>query len=81
MNVDIIIAMMFSIIVIITVKFLDASKPTILICIISAIGYFLCVCNIDSDIPPIEVYRGNTELEITYKNDISIDSTVVWKNK
>ena len=33
------------------------------------------------NIDPIEVYRGNTELEITYKNDIPIDSTVVWKNK
>jgi hypothetical protein len=32
-------------------------------------------------IPSIEVYRGNTELEITYKNNIPIDSVVVWKNK
>ena len=31
-------------------------------------------------IPSIEVYRGNTELEITYKNDIPIDTVVVWKN-
>lgn len=30
-------------------------------------------------IPPIEVYRGNTELEITSKNNIPVDSTVVWK--
>ena len=27
----------------------------------------------------INVYRGNTTLEITYKNGIPIDSTVVWK--
>jgi hypothetical protein len=32
-------------------------------------------------IPPIEVYRGNTELEITYKNNVPIDTVVVWKNK
>lgn len=32
-------------------------------------------------IPSIEVYRGNTELEITYRNDEPIDSIVVWKNK
>lgn len=32
-------------------------------------------------IPPIEVYRDNTELEITYKNNIPIDTVVVWKNK
>lgn len=28
---------------------------------------------------PIDVYRGNTTLEITYKDGITIDSTVVWK--
>lgn len=32
-------------------------------------------------IDPIEVYRGNTELEITYRNNIPIDSTVIWKQK
>lgn len=29
----------------------------------------------------IDVYRGNTTLEITYKDRMPIDSTVVWKNK
>ena len=33
------------------------------------------------NINPIEVYRGNTELEITYKDNIPIDSIVVWKKK
>lgn len=32
-------------------------------------------------IPPIDVYRGKTTLEITYKDSIPIDSTVVYKNK
>lgn len=27
----------------------------------------------------IDVYRGDTTLEITYRNGIPIDSTVVWK--
>ena len=27
----------------------------------------------------IDVYRNKTTLEITYKNGVSIDSTVVWK--
>ena len=27
----------------------------------------------------IDVYRGNTTLEITYKNGVAIDSTVVFK--
>ena len=29
----------------------------------------------------IDVYRGKTTLEITYKNGIAVDSTVVFKNK
>lgn len=28
-----------------------------------------------------DVYKGNTTLEITYKDSIPIDSVVVWKNK
>lgn len=30
---------------------------------------------------PIDVYRGKTTLEITYRDSIAIDSTVVWKEK
>lgn len=29
----------------------------------------------------IDVYQGNTTLEITYKDSIPIDSIVVWKNR
>ena len=28
----------------------------------------------------MDVYRGKTTLEITYKDKIPVDSTVVWKN-
>ena len=30
--------------------------------------------------PVIEVYRGNTTLEITYKDGIPVDSVVVYKS-
>lgn len=30
--------------------------------------------------PAIEVYRGNTTLEITYKDGVPIDSVVVYKS-
>lgn len=54
----------------------------------AAIGFFIAatitmifdLCT-DDDIPAIEVYRGNTTLEITYKDNIPIDSVVVYKNK
>lgn len=29
----------------------------------------------------IDVYRGATTLEITYKDGVPVDSTVVWKSK
>lgn len=32
-------------------------------------------------ITPIDVYRGKTTLEITYKDSIAIDSIVVWKEE
>lgn len=33
----------------------------------------------DPSISPIDVYRGKTTLEITYRDSIAIDSTVVLK--
>ena len=35
-----------------------------------------CVCKPSA----IDVYRGKTTLEITYKDKVPVDSTVVWKN-
>ena len=32
-------------------------------------------------IKPLDVYRGKTTLEITYKDSVAIDSTVVYKMK
>ena len=32
-------------------------------------------------IRPIDVYRGKTTLEITYRDSVAIDSTVVYKVK
>ena len=29
----------------------------------------------------IDVYKGKTTLEITYKDKVPVDSTVVWKNR
>lgn len=34
---------------------------------------------VDFEPMAIDVYRGNTTLEITYKDSIPVDSTVVWK--
>lgn len=46
-------------------------------------GMFLMITLLyyNKEIKPIDVYRGNTTLEITYKDGVAIDSVVVWKNK
>lgn len=44
----------------------------VILLIILSIGYY-------NSIPAIEVYRGNTTLEVTYKDGIPIDSVVVYK--
>ena len=32
-------------------------------------------------IEPIDVYRGKTTLEITYRDSVAVDSVVVWKDE
>lgn len=32
-------------------------------------------------IQPIDVYRGRTTLEITYRDSVAVDSVVVWKEE
>ena len=60
---------------------IDDNLTAIVIGILSIVGLILGICNTVSDIPAIEVYRGNTTLQITYEGDTPIDSTVVWKKK
>jgi hypothetical protein len=35
----------------------------------------------DPPIRPIDVYRGKTTLEITYRDSVAVDSVVVWKEE
>lgn len=37
--------------------------------------------NIKETIPAIEVYRGNTDLKISYIDSIPQDSVVIWKRR
>lgn len=41
----------------------------------------ISIQKMENIIPAIEVYRGNTGLQITYQDSIPIDSVVVYKNK
>lgn len=51
---------------------------TITVC--SIIAMFLMFTHLSKP-KPIDVYRGNTALEITYKDNVPIDSVVIWKGK
>ena len=35
----------------------------------------------ECQVQPIDVYRGKTELVVTHKNDVAVDSVVVYKMK
>lgn len=45
------------------------------------VGFILLMEYHSPSIAPIDVYRGKTTLEITYRDSIAIDSVVVWKEE
>lgn len=59
----------------------------ILISIVIVLGSTICFClgkidainEINKEPKAIDVYRGNTELEIHFINNIPQDTVVVWK--
>ena len=53
---------------------------TIIIAVCSIIAMFLIFAHLSKP-KPIDVYRGNTALEITYKDNVPTDSVVIWKDK
>ena len=62
-------------------------KDILLAFFITSIVLGLCVlfflACLNSEITPtaLDVYRGKTTLEITYRDSVAIDSTVVYKMK
>jgi hypothetical protein len=42
---------------------------------------FLITESIYTSIQPIDVYRGKTTFEITYRDSVAVDSVVVWKEE
>lgn len=71
----------FTIMLLAAIVLIDDLVTSIVICILSMVGLILGIYNVESNISAIEVYRGNTILQITYEGDTPIDSTVVLKYK
>lgn len=65
----------------------DEESATLMAILGSTITVFIVVgiCILDSrynpPIRPIDVYRGKTTLEITYRDSVAVDSVVVWKEE
>lgn len=59
-------------------KFMRIMMITVAVC--SIIAMFLIFAHLSKP-KPIDVYRGNTALEITYKDNVPVDSVVIWKGK
>lgn len=57
------------------------NTPIFFITMILNIIIVIClICSLKKP-KAIDVYKGNTTLEITYKENIPIDSVVVWKDR
>lgn len=69
----------FTVMLLAAIVLIDDLVTSIVICILSMVGLILGIYNVESNISAIEVYRGNTTLQITYEGDTPIDSIVVWK--
>lgn len=55
---------------------IGAMEPVLII-----LGVCCIVEHFSPSISTVDVYRGKTTLEITYKDSVAIDSVVVWKEK
>ena len=59
-------------------EFMRIIMITVTVC--SIIAMFLMFTHLSKP-KPIDVYRGNTALEITYRDNVPVDSVVIWKGK
>lgn len=59
---------------------IDSKFYVIFTFVLSCIIFVMYLINFNKP-KAIDVYKGKTTLEITYKDKIPIDSTVVWKAK
>ena len=59
----------------------DISATSFITIFFLTVGILVSLLVILEEPQAIDVYKGKTTLEITYKDGVAIDSTVVFKNK
>ena len=57
----------------------DISLPSLITIHLLTLCIFVSLLVISKEPTAMDVYRRKTTLEITYKDGVAIDSTVVWK--
>ena len=57
----------------------DISLPSLITIHLLTLCIFVSLLVISKEPTAMDVYRGKTTLEITYKDGVAIDSTAVWK--
>ena len=62
-------------------KTFDDDPMLLIVLLILNIIIGICIISILNKPKAIDVYQNNTTLEITYKDNVPIDSVVVWKDK
>ena len=59
----------------------DISLSSLITIHLLTLGIFVSLIVLSKAPTAMDVYQGKTTLEITYKDGVAIDSTVVFKNK
>ena len=57
----------------------DISATSFITIFLLTVGILVSLLVILEEPQAMDVYKGKTSLEITYKDGVAIDSTVVWK--
>ena len=70
-----------SLLIFVNIIYNDISLSSLITIHLLTLGIFVSLIVLSKAPTAMNVYQGKTTLEITYKDGVAIDSTVVFKNK
>ena len=70
-----------SLLIFVNIVYNDISLSSLITIHLLILGIFVSLIVLSKAPTAMDVYQGKTTLEITYKDGVAIDSTVVFKNK
>ena len=72
---------LLSLLIFVNIIYNDISLSSLITIHLLILGIFVSLIVLSKAPTAMDVYQGKTTLEITYKDGVAIDSTVVFKNK